>query len=55
MSARNLNEAQHRCLDRIASRDPDARVVDWRDGGPVVDNGNDAVIVGPSGRTRVAA
>jgi hypothetical protein len=51
---RQLNEAQHRALDRIATRDNLARVVGWRDGGPIVDNGIDAVIVGTSGRTRAA-
>ena len=37
---RELNENQHRCLDRIEKKDPDATVVDWFEGltrrGPIV-------------------
>lgn len=55
---RDLNEEQHRALDRIANADPEARVIGWLDQtnfgrGPVVDGPQTGrALVNVTGRRR---
>lgn len=55
MTARMLNEAQHRSLDRIADKDEYAIVTGWSASAhaPIVERPllGDVVVVGVSGRT----
>jgi hypothetical protein len=54
---REMNDQQHRCLDRISERDPDAVVIDWMDTlrgrGPVVRfSSGELGVVNMTGRIR---
>ncbi len=57
VTERKLNEKQHRALDRIAKRDPEAKVIGWVQesaafGPRILTSDGKKVVVNPSGYTR---